>query len=449
MNGSLKKRLTVTMAVILITALFTTGCSVTAVDNEEETAPIADLSEEKDDIDVEDEDEEEEIEMDSPDEEEKDMENIPLSKTVNSFNWDYYAVRDHSDNLFYSPLGISAALSMTLYGAGGNTRSELEKVLNISDIDGFFSELDSFINEEYGEDTELCIADSVWTDKTALDQAGVDPDFSEDLKEKIGADVKTVDFANDSAGAANEIKEWVNDKTEGFIPDYSSSADENTVMDIINAIYFCGKWETEFMKEDTFEQDFRGNKTSSVEMMHMNNEDYRYLEQNGFKGVELPYKDSTLAMDIMMPLDDDDTGAGSKWAELSTEEKEDFIEKLSDAEEEEIAILQLPKFDMDLTAPELKEDLQKLGIKDAFDPGNADFSGIAPHMFISDISHRAKIEVDEEGSRAAAITEIEMAVTAVAIQDDPVYFICDRPFVYVIKDRKTGVILFTGLVNSL
>ena len=372
-----------------------------------------------------------------------------LRQAVNGFNWAYFDIRDQDENLFYSPLSISEALSMVLYGAKKNTAQELKDVLGIEDIEVFLSDLNAFAGADHGSINTLTVANSLWADKTFTENGGIKENFLKGIGEKLDAQVRVTDFAHNSDKASGEISDWVKENTGGFIKDYVSGADENTVLDVINAIYFNGKWENEFMKEDTFEEEFRGRNRTSADMMHLYDGYFRYLEKDGFIGVELPYKESSLAMDIMMPKDNADLDAGKDWAGLDTEKKEEFLEELNSSEPSNLKILAVPRFDMDITAKDLKEDLKKLGIRDVFDPSKADLSEIADRIYVSDIAHRAKIEIDEEGSRAAAVTEIEMAVTSVGPSSENRYFICDRPFVFVIKDNRTGVILFTGLVNSL
>ena len=371
-----------------------------------------------------------------------------LRKAVNAFNWAYFDTLDRSGNLFYSPLSLSEALSMVLYGAKGNTAEEMKETLGVEDIETFLSDLKALAGGDYGSENTLIIANSLWADESFTENSGIKEDFLSGLEEKLDAEVRVTDFSHKSEASAKEISEWVSKKTEGFIGNYASGADENTVLDVINAIYFNGKWESEFMKEDTFEEEFRGGKRTLADMMHLYDGHFKYLEKDGFSGIELPYKESSLVMDIMMPEDNENLDAGKDWSGLEAEKREEFLEELYASEPSNINILAIPRFDMDITAEDLKGDLEKLGIRDAFDPSAADLSKIADRIYVSDIAHRAKIEVDEEGSRAAAVTEIEMAVTSVAPSSENRYFICDRPFVFVIKDGRTGVILFTGLVNS-
>ncbi len=374
---------------------------------------------------------------------------MSFSEAVNTFNWNFYDTRDTGSNIFYSPISLESALAMTLAGAKNDTFDELAYVLCIKDADAFMNDYSSLSAGYTGDSAKLTTANSLWIDETFEKQYGIDPGFISKLEEKMGAEVIMEDFKNNSGKASADISDWVDSKTDGLLKDYQSISDSNTVLDIINAIYFFGEWKSKFDANDTYESDFRTkNGTKSVKMMNMHNEYFRYHNADGFMGIELPYADDSAVMDIILSSDDNDLSTPESFKSLSAAEREDFFSKLSSSEEVRINSLQLPKFTMDISCEGLKETLQNMGLYSAFDPQNADFSGIAEKIYISDIAHRAKIEVDEEGSRAAAVTEITMNVTGMLIEDELIEFICDRPFVFVIRDRATGTILFTGAVNE-
>ena len=447
----MKKRALIVIAAVLVL----TGCAeretyegadgpTAVIGQPEESA----LKEEGRDEPSQKDDEEPREEEDMSDAEIKDAD--ALKTAVNTFNWNYYDLLDAGENMLYSPFSIESAMAMALYGAEGNTKQELMDTLKISDIDTFMEDYRVFSKRQYGEEGKLTTANSLWIDKTFGEKNKINEDFIDGLSKKMDAEVKTEDFLNASDKAKEDISDWVNDKTENLISDYSSQADSSTVLDIINAIYFFGKWEKQFMEEDTFEGTFRGKEQKPAKFMNMWDESFRYYADGSFKALEVPYKDCSLVMDLVLPVNDEDLNIGQEWKALSLQEKEDIMQALSESGYEDVEELVIPKFTMDVTANDLKGALEALGIKDAFDPSRADFSGIADNVYISGIAHRAKIEVDEEGSRAAAVTEIIMNVTSAApIDEEPVTFICDRPFLYVIKDTDTGVILFTGLVNGL
>ena len=380
----------------------------------------------------------------------KPAQNLSMLEAVNAFNWDFFDMQNTGSNLFFSPFSIESALVMALSGAKGSTYDELAAVLNITDTDAF---MDSYLQLAKGYDSDrakLTAANSLWIDKSFEKEYGIDPSFVSKLEEKMDAGVIFEDFKNHPDKAASDITKWVKKNTDNLIPDYQSSSDSSTVLDIINAIYFFGEWKNKFDAADTFEMDFRTKDgTRTVKMMNMHDGHFRYLKEKGFKGIELPYADGEAVMDIILSEDDEALSSPDAFKKLSPSDRDEFLAGLAGAEETKIYALRLPKFTMDLTCSDLKETLQKMGAVSSFDPEKADFSGITKNLYISDISHRAKIEVDEEGSRAAAVTEIEMAVTGAFVEDEErIEFVCDRPFVFVIRDSATKTILFTGVVNT-
>ena len=375
---------------------------------------------------------------------------LPMPEAVNAFNWDFFDMQDTGSDLFFSPFSIESALVMALSGAKDGTFDELAAVLNIGDTEAF---MDSYLQLAKGYESDsakLTVANSLWIDKSFEKEYGIDPSFVSKLEEKMDAEVISEDFRNHPDKAASDITKWVKKNTDNLIPDYQSASDNSTVLDIINAIYFFGEWKDKFDAADTFEMDFRTkNGARTVKMMNMHDGRFRYLKEKGFKGLELPYGNGEAVMDIILSEDDEDLSAPDAFKKLSSSDREDFLDNLSGAGETKINALRLPKFTMDLTCEGLKETLQKMGAVSAFDAGKADFSGITKDLYISDIAHRAKIEVDEEGSRAAAVTEVTMAVTGALVDDGEwIEFVCDRPFVFVIRDSSTGTILFTGVVNT-
>ena len=429
-------------AFLLFFCMFLAGCTETV------TVPESSLQKEEPEPAVQ---KEEPSPAPSESEPSKPHPSMPMPEAVNTFNWDFYDNLDTSSNIFYSPLSLESALVMTLAGAKGDTFDELAGVLCTADPDAFMEGYSSLSSGYTGDSARLTLADSLWIDKTFEKENSVDPGFISKLEDEMDAEVIMEDFKNKPDKASAHIAKWVSKKTEGLIDGYSPAANSETVLDIINAIYFFGEWKNKFDANDTFEMEFRTkNGVKNVEMMQHYDKFFRYYKGNGFKGIELPYGNESAVMDIILSEDDSDLSVPESFKRLSAEEREELISSISSSEEAKISVLRLPKFTMDISPEGLKEILQKMGIRSAFDRGAADFSGIAKDLYISDIAHRAKIEVDEEGSRAAAVTEITMSVTGMLIEEEEerIEFICDRPFVFVIRDKTTGTILFTGAVNE-
>ena len=370
---------------------------------------------------------------------------------INEFGWMLYDKMQGSDNLFYSPYSIESALMMAASGAAGKTQEQMYSVLGVSDTDSFMNDYYNFRNLKQSEKAELTTANSIWADSSSIGSTGqINADYGSKLKNYMGTEIFPVDFSGNSEEVNKKITDWVNKNTEGLLPDYHSQAGPDSVMDLVNAVYFYGEWQDSFKSEDTYEQMFLG-KTSEkeVEMMHKSDADFKYYDNNHFKGLEMPYADSSIVMDLIISSDGEAVNAGEEWAELADSEKSEFIRHIGSAEEQTISSVCIPKFTADITASGLKEQLEALGIEDAFDPSLADFSGIADGLYISGIDHRARIEVDEEGSRAAAVTEVTIQATAMEPSDSELIFSCDHPFIFIIRDAEHNVILFTGLINTM
>jgi serine protease inhibitor len=342
---------------------------------------------------------------------------------------------DQEDNIFISPLSISTALAMTYQGAGSTTKEAMAKALGYSGIE------DKKINDSYqnlipylsqlDDKVKLSISNSVWV----KEGEEIQPAFLQANQEIFRAFVKTLDF--EQAQAADEINRWISEATNKKIEKMiDSPIAPDIIMYLINAIYFKGDWAQQFDAQNTFESKFQlenGN-TDKVMMMSRKGK-VEYGQGEDYQVVRLPYGKGKAAMYCVLP---------SKGMSLS-----DFIASLdadrwqaikeSIVERDEV-LLQLPRFKLEYGIKNLNQSLTSLGMGEAF-TDNADFSGIRQNVCISRVLHKAIIEVNEEGSEAAAATAVEMMVTAVA---EPLAFIADRPFLFLIAEEETGTILFMG-----
>lgn len=196
---------------------------------------------------------------------------------------------------------------------------------------------------------------------------------------------------------------------------------------------------------------FYGNaKPKRVDMMHAYNNNYRYLDNGTFKAIQLPYQDGKIVMDVILPSGNGRANnVADLWTKTSAKNREAFLQNLDGARMEKIRTLALPKIELDQTTDSLPQILQSLGMTDAFG-GNADFTGIAPNLYIDSVRHRAKVSVDEKGTKAAAVTEIAVGLTAMAPEEERyIDFIADHPFIFVIRDQSNGAELFTGAIHNL
>ena len=368
-----------------------------------------------------------------------------MKQAINEFSRKLYNEYGKEDNLFYSPFSICSAIALSGLAARGETAEGINKALSIKDFDAFKAGMKSFYNRGQKKSAYFKTANGLFIDKSLK----LSPDYEEKFKnpadEYFDGEFRQVDF-RDTDSTRKEITDWVNDATEGMIPDYQAGAGKGTVADILNAVYFYGEWQYSFSHDDTWEESFHGkDKDSVIEMMHMDDISLRYFsDKDGLKAVALPYKDSSYEMDLIMYTDPEKKDLSSVFEEASPS---DILDRLESADKTELGALVIPKFKQDITLSGLKEVLSDLGMGTAFS-ADADFSNLSGDVCITDICHRAVVEVDEEGSRAAAVTEIMMGLASLPEDEPKEEFIADRPFVYIIRDRESGVILFMGRFST-
>ncbi|MCR4891081.1 MAG: serpin family protein [Lachnospiraceae bacterium] len=371
-----------------------------------------------------------------------------LSSAVNSFNWKLLGEMDDKGNLFYSPYSLFSALALTDIAAKGDTKTEIESALSITDLQAIESEMKDYLSLKAAEKSAvLNTANAVWLDKSLKTSDNYETDFVAPAKDYFGGDFFQADFKNGLSQTKQQIKDWVSEKTNGFIPDYESAATGDTMADVLNAVYFYGEWEFPFIASSTAEETFHGlSGDRPAQMMSQKGLNLRYLrEKDGISALAFPYRNTNIEMDLFIPAEGRNENISELWGKTRPEE---ILSALDKAELTSINYLSFPKFQMDVTMDGLTDTLKNMGIQTAFSQ-NADFSGLAEAMYISSIAHRAKIEVDEEGSRASAVTEAVMEITSAEMDGDIINFIADKPFLYLIRDKETGIILFTGRLNDI
>ena len=371
-----------------------------------------------------------------------------VSQSVNELNWKLFDKMTGEDNLFYSAYSIDSAFAMMDAGAKNNTKKQMEKVLGISDIDAFLDQYNAYRTKKMPRTCKLNTANGIWINTDKIPRNGINKGYQLKMKTKMGATVKAEPFTDNTS---REVTQFVNKTTKGFLPDYQSIVTPDKVMDLVNAVYFYGEWETPFDTNDTNKQMFYGNsKPKRVDMMHAYNNNYRYLDNGTFKAIQLPYQDGKIVMDVILPSGNGRANnVADLWTKTSAKNREAFLQNLDGARMEKIRTLALPKIELDQTTDSLPQILQSLGMTDAFG-GNADFTGIAPNLYIDSVRHRAKVSVDEKGTKAAAVTEIAVGLTAMAPEEERyIDFIADHPFIFVIRDQSNGAELFTGAIHNL
>jgi serine protease inhibitor len=348
---------------------------------------------------------------------------------------------DTTDNIFISPTSVALALAMTYNGADGATKAAMEETLKKQGLtaDELNQSYKDLIDALVSIDPKVLleIANSIWY----REDVEVLPEFINVNQTYYDAQVKSLIF---NALAKDIINGWVAEKTHDKIKEVLDFIPPDAIMYLINAIYFKGIWRSEFDKEKTRELPFYLTDGTPVQVPTMQQQDtFRYVKNDLLSAVELPYGDGNFSMVILLPNEgktvDDITTA------LSVESWSTLMKGFSDKD----VVLHLPRLKFEYKKL-LNQDLIDMGMGIAF-TWDADFSKIDPtrSLCISRVIHKTFVEVNEEGTEAAAVTVVEIIETAYpGPQEQPVYFYVDRPFVFVIKERDTGAMLFIGRVNN-
>nr|XP_032648309.1 serpin B10-like isoform X1 [Chelonoidis abingdonii] len=401
-----------------------------------------------------------------------------LSASNGSFTLDLFKKLNESfkgQNIFFSPWSISSALAMTYVGAKGNTAMQMAEVLHFKkstgtgggclqvtrtsrgrpkkrklvsedskaeDIHSEFQALISSINKPQNSYL-LKTANRLYEEQTFQFHS----EYVEFVKNYYNAEPQAVNFRTAAEQARKEINSWVENQTEGKIQNLlpRGALDPNTVLVLVNAIYFKGKWEKRFLNENTSENPFRLSKTKTkpVQMMFLKDKfPICYLETMKVKIAELPYVNNDLSMLILLPDDIEDKSTG-----LEQLERELTYEKLSKWTSPEMmktseVELFLPRIKLE-ESYNLKSTLSSMGMKDAFIPDQADFTGMSDNnnLYLSKVFHKSFVEVNEEGTEAAGGSAV---VVAVRTSLNSVRFKADHPFLFFIRHNKTNSILFFG-----
>ncbi len=381
---------------------------------------------------------------------------IGMNEYVNSsneFSFDMYRqLINGTDNVFFSPYSIAIALGMAYEGARGETAAEILSVIELpaDDIErrAMIRSLQSQLNPG-GTSYELSTANAYWL-KQGEDLNDL---YQDTIENHYLAGGQELDFAGDPSGSADTINSWVEGETNDRIKDLISPGviTPLTYLILTNAIYFKANWKWQFDEEATEEQDFylSSGGTKSVDLMNICDEeiDMNYAENSDVQMLQLPYKDEELSMYILLPKGDD----------ISTMESIIDREYLNDLKSEmygEWVDIYLPRFKFELKY-KLNEDLKEMGMPLAFDEVNADFSGIKENgdddLYISEVIHQSFVEVNEEGTEAAAATAVvmqEYGGIGGGDEPEPIEFRADHPFIFLIEHKETGQVLFMGKVED-
>jgi serpin B len=364
----------------------------------------------------------------------------------NAFAFDLYGrIKKPATNLVFSPYSLSSALSMAYAGARGDTAAEIAKAAHFTDDPPAwhpaFSQLAADLRPSGDKPAyQLQIANALWGHKDMR----VHDEFQTLLKIYYGSELRPVDFVNDREDARGQINAWVKEATRAKIKELLGEGQipGNTRAILTNAVYFRADWETPFSRS-TYPDEFHltSDRKKLVDMMHEVNH-FQYYDAKKFKLIELPYKDRAASMLIVLP---------AKIGDLEAAEKELTVDRLTDLQDQmrkELVKLALPRFKIESSHDALPEVLKEMGIRKAFVLNDADFTGITGDypLFISKVIQKAVIDVNEKGTEAAAATAI---VAEPGAEFTGVRFVVDRPFLFLLRDNRSGAILFLGRVCDL
>lgn len=368
----------------------------------------------------------------------------------NDFAFDLYqALRGGDGSLFFSPYSISAALAMTYAGARGQTEQEMAATLRfllgqdrLHPAFGALAELLTGRGQgaagKDGQGFRLHIVNALW----GQEGYGFLPEFLSLLAASYGAGLEALDFTGDPEGARRAINDWVSDQTEGRIEDLIARGliTPLTRLVLTNAVYFNAAWQHPFVEANTADGPFYrlDGQQATVPMMHQV-QSFGYADGPGYQLVDLPYDGGELSMAILLPAEGQfEAFEGG----LSAEQVTAMLAQL----EGRRVRLTMPKFEVRVEFS-LGDTLAAMGMPTAFSD-DADFSGMTgtPDLFISAVVHQAFVAVDEAGTEAAAATAVIMEKLSMPVEEPPVEVTVDRPFLFLIRDRETGTILFLGRV---
>lgn len=372
-----------------------------------------------------------------------------LAKGMNPFAYSMYErLVNENESLFFSPYSISMALSMLANAAEGETKEEILSMLGITDLEVWNQQIKCFIESKQSDKTILNTANSIWISNNLNIAEMADEKFFKPVGEYYHSQAFSIDFVLERT--IKDVNEWVSDKTNRMIDNIINELNESTAMLLVNAVYFEGEWNKKFTANSTRERIFHGTAgDQTVDMMNQYDDYYRYIDDGSIKGISMPYGDGKIAMNILLPSDEEDKNIHELFMSLDDSEKGALFNKLNHSEKVLLKRLQLPKFEFDYEVTGLDDILKESGMISAFNEIEADFDNVNIDLYVSMVLHKAKIEVDEEGSRAAAATVVKLNDSAAILPESNIEFIVDKPFIFTIQDIESGIILFMGGINDI
>lgn len=366
---------------------------------------------------------------------------VALIESGNAFAFDIFSQvmksAGENENVMISPLSISYALSMTVNGANGDTRDAMLEALRLKGIsvDAINSSYKNLTKALLSVDKRvlMSIANSVWIENDFTAKKS----FTDILTDYYNADAETFDI-ND-ASAPDKINAWIEDNTNGLIKKMIEKLNDNTVMLLINAIYFKGKWKSQFDESKTIQMPFYKSAGNQINVPMMKQKtDFSVYEGNGFVLAEFPYGQGNFVMDVILP--DEQGGLSNTIASVSDDSFTAWLSQMNERETD----VSFPRFKYGFKKT-LKDVLTDMGMGIAFTDG-ADLSNITDQydLLINEVTHQTFIETNEEGTEAAAATVVDIGI--VSMPPAALVFKMDHPFIYIIRETTTNSIISMGRV---
>ncbi len=357
---------------------------------------------------------------------------------TNEFALNLFRTQAGMDSKVVSPVSVAYLMGLLANGANGSTQAEIMKALNMNGTSL------AALNETYkalittaprlDSQTKVNIANCVAVNK----QVTLNDNYKNTMLNLYNADVESMDFA--SPKALSKINGWCSKQTNGMIPKIVDQLDASATAVLMNAVYFNGTWADKFDKADTKTENFRGytRDIKKVPMMHQERK-FSYTDNNDFAAVTLPYGNGSYTMTVILPAE------GKSTTDIINSLNAKTLEKTWSDMSECVVDLKLPRFTT-TTVTQLNKPIAALGATSMFQSGKADFSNMTDaSMFVSTMLQKAKIEVSEEGTKAAAVTAAIMTMSVLQPEEPRhVTFHANRPFIYLITERSSNAIFFIG-----
>jgi len=369
-----------------------------------------------------------------------------LIEADNAFGLEVFQeIRKASDeeNIMISPLSISVALAMAYNGAVGETKAEMEETLKLKGLttDQINASYENLIDALQSLDEEVVfeIANAIFFEQSFP----VKQEFFNVNQNFYDAEVSSLDFSNSQS--VDVINNWVANKTNNKIEEIIDQLDPLDKMVLLNAVYFNGIWSKQFDEDGTKLKMFHQSSNNSYEVPMMNKlDELEYFSNSFISSVKMPYGNGQYNMLILLPR----SGYNSQHIidEFSASNWKSWMEEY---EMKEQVVVTMPRFKYAFEL-EMKDVLKQMGMEKAFNPSHSDFSKIADvnDLYINSVVHKSFVDVNENGTEAAAVTSVTFGVTSVQPgEDQKIYFTVDKPFVFAITEKDTRAILFLGEVN--